>query len=98
MAAILMTYGPDAHGGIVSVSKAERLCLEDRVTEPSQIHECASDLLNEGFASIDVDLGSRITRFTCVTSSEDAIARVEQHLRGGKHDHTPLLPTRHGVL
>ena len=57
----------------------------DTSTEPTQIH-------------IDVDLGDCTVRFEAVTSSEDAIARVEQHWRSRKHSGSSLLPAQNGDL
>ena len=57
----------------------------DTSTEPTQIH-------------IDVDLGDCTVCFEAVTSSEDAIARVEQHWRSRKHGGPPLLPAQNGDL
>jgi hypothetical protein len=76
----------------------ERCDLVPDAERVSVILEPNSDLLDNSFAPIDVDLGSRMVRFTGVMSTEDAIARVEQHLRGRRHDHAPLLPTQNGVL
>ena len=76
----------------------ERSDLVPDAERVSVILEPNSDLLDNSSAPIDVDLGSRMVRFTGVMSTEDAIARVEQHLRGGRLDHAPLLPTQNGVL
>jgi len=76
----------------------ERSGLVPDAERVSVILEPNADLLDNSSAPIDVDLGSRMVRFTGVMSREDAIARVERHLRGGRHDHAPLLPTQNGVL
>ena len=57
----------------------------DISTEPTQIH-------------LDVDLGDCTVRFEGVTSSEDAIARIEQHWHSRKHNGPPLLPAQIGDL
>lgn len=76
----------------------QMICMRIQGPVVTSASEPDPDLLDEGFTPIEVDLGSWTVRLTGVTSSEEAIARVEQHLPGGKHGRAQLLPSRHGIL
>jgi hypothetical protein len=49
-------------------------------------------------AFVEVDVAGQTVRLPGLASSEDAIARVEQHLHGASDTEPRAPPSRHGVL